>query len=326
MIPPDQRRLEELLQVSRLKQYQKDLLLRLNQKYSDPKHGHFAVWCSQLESLPTISPSRVDIKQDAPVIGHQSDCSVEQINQIKNTLMAFRPWRKGPFELFGIYIDSEWRSDFKWTRIAPYINNLEHKVVLDIGCGNGYYALRMQALGAELVIGVDPSWLFVFQNLAIQKYTQSIQRTFVLPFMFEEFPKVLSGFDSIFSMGVLYHRKNPLIHLQSICDMLTDDGQFILETLAITDDSVKELIPAERYANMRNVWKIPNCMQLKNWLHKVGFNNIEVVDVTKTTINEQRKTEWMTGHSLQDALDPYNNELTIEGYPAPIRVCVIASK
>ncbi|MEE9573374.1 MAG: DUF1698 domain-containing protein, partial [Candidatus Neomarinimicrobiota bacterium] len=105
MIPPDQRRLEELLQVSRLKQYQKDLLLRLNQKYSDPKHGHFAVWCSQLESLPTISPSRVDIKQDAPVIGHQSDCSVEQINQIKNTLMAFRPWRKGPFELFGIYID-----------------------------------------------------------------------------------------------------------------------------------------------------------------------------------------------------------------------------
>lgn len=326
MIPPDRLKLDELLHASRLKYYKKEIFQKLQQKYTNSKHGNFNDWRSKVESLPIINPSYFNLSTDVPVIGHQADCNTEQINQIRLTLMALSPWRKGPFELFGIYIDSEWKSNWKWARIAPYIKDLKHKVVLDIGCGNGYYALRMQSMGAELVIGIDPTWLFVFQFLSIQKYIENIQRTFVLPFSLEEFPEGLAGFDTIFSMGVLYHRKEPMKHLQKVYDMLVQKGQFILETLVITDDSDKELAPTDRYANMRNVWKIPSCIQLKCWLNEVGFSGIEIIDITKTTIDEQRKTEWMKGYSLQEALDPCNFDLTIEGYPAPTRACVIACK
>ena len=326
MIPPDQLRFAKYLQASRLKEYQEDLCQKLYQKYTDPKHGNFADWQSKIESLPKITPSYIDFSLDAPVIGYASDCNTEQITQIRNTLMTLSPWRKGPLDIFGIFIDSEWRSDRKWARIEPHITSLENKIVLDIGCGNGYYALRMQAKGAELVIGIDPTWLYVFQFLSIQKYFENIQRTFVLPLALEELPKKFKEFDTIFSMGVLYHRKEPVGHLQNVFDMLSKNGQFILETLVITDDKGVELIPKDRYANMRNVWKIPSCILLKQWLNEVGFVDVEIIDVTKTTFDEQRKTEWMNGFSLQEALDPCDSNLTIEGYPAPTRACVIAYK
>ena len=326
MIPPDLSKLDDLLNASRFKDFKKDIFQKLQQKYTNPKNGNFNDWRLKIESLPCITPSFFDFSLDAPMIGYQTDCNTEQINQIRQTLMALSPWRKGPFELFGIYIDSEWRSNLKWSRIVPYINNLEHKVVLDIGCGNGYYALRMQSLGAELVIGIDPTWLFVFQFLSIQKYIESIQRTFVLPFALEELPKGFAGFDTIFSMGVLYHRRKPMEHLQKVYDMLVKNGQFALETLVITDDSGKELIPVNRYANMRNVWIIPSCSLLKSWLHEVGFVDVEIIEVTKTTFEEQRKTKWMKGYSLQEALDPNDSGLTIEGYPSPTRAFVIACK
>ena len=326
MIPPDQMRFGEYLQASKLNKFHEDLFQKLHQKYTDSKHGNFVDWQSKIESLPNIIPSYIDFSLDVPVIGNQSDCSTDQLNQIRNTLMTLSPWRKGPLEIFGIYIDSEWRSDWKWARIAPHITSLENKIVLDVGCGNGYYALRMQAMGAEFVIGIDPTWLFVFQFLSIQKYIENIQRTFALPFALEELPDKITGFDNIFSMGVLYHRKEPVDHLQKVFDMLSQNGQFILETLVITDDKGKELIPKDRYANMRNVWKIPSCTLLKNWLNEVGFVEVEIIDITKTTCEEQRKTKWMKGFSLQEALDPCNSDLTIEGYPAPIRACVIANK
>jgi tRNA (mo5U34)-methyltransferase len=86
------------------------------------------------------------------------------------------------------------------------------------------------------------------------------------------------------------------------------------------------LIPNERYANMRNVWIIPSVELLRAWLNKAGFVNIKVVDITMTTIQEQRQTEWMTRYSLEQALNPKDHSLTIEGYQAPLRATVIAKK
>ena len=63
-------------------------------------------------------------------------------------LHALQPWRKGPFSLFGVQIDTEWRSDWKWNRVAPHLSPLAGRRVLDVGCGNGYYGWRMCAAGA----------------------------------------------------------------------------------------------------------------------------------------------------------------------------------
>lgn len=326
MSPADRRLFVEQLNSTRLKDSQDELLNQLDYKYANPKHGNFNNWQHVIKSLPEITPSVIDLGLDAPAIGDSNDCTPGVRKSLEENLKALCPWRKGPFNVFGIHINSEWRSDWKWSRIVPHIKDLKDKHVLDIGCSNGYYALRMQAMGARLVMGIDPTWLYVFQFLALQKYLAKSQRVFVLPFSLEELPEVLTGFDTIFSMGVLYHRQQPQTHLNQVHKLLGRDGQFILETLIIEDEDADVLIPNERYANMRNVRIIPSYVLLENWLKESGFINIRLIDKTQTSIKEQRQTEWMTGYSLANALNPDNPSLTVEGYPAPIRAIVIADK
>ena len=47
---------------------------------------------------------------------------------------------------------------------------------------------------------------------------------------------------------------------------------------------------------------------------------------TKVTPQEQRRTEFMTFESLADFLDPENENLTIDGYPAPYRTVIRATR
>lgn len=325
MTQPDRSELVNALSTTRLKDTQSEILRLLDDKYANPKHGHFNDWQKILESLPELTSTTTDLNKDAIQIGSPVDISTDQKHFLEAQLKELSPWRKGPFNIFGIHIDTEWRSDWKWSRIAPHID-LKDKLVLDIGCGNGYYALRMQAMGAKLVLGVDPSWHYAFQFHALQKYSSVPQRTFVLPFSFEEMPANSPGFDSIFSMGVLYHRQEPQVHLNQVHTMLKKGAQFVLETLVIDDEDADVLIPNERYANMRNVWMIPSEDLLITWLKDSGFINIKVVDTTMTTVKEQRQTEWMTRYSLGQALNPDDHSLTIEGYQAPLRATIIADK
>lgn len=325
MTPPDRAALVSALNASELKPCESEILTLLDEKYENPKHGHFIDWKNTYESLPEISSTLTDFSKDAVAIGHNENLTRLEKDLLKKKLKDLNPWRKGPFNVFGIDIDTEWRSDWKWARIAPHID-LNDKLVLDIGCGNGYYALRMQAMGAKLVLGVDPSWHYVFQFHVLQKYSTETQKTFVLPFGFEELPEAMPSFDTIFSMGVLYHRQEPQLHLGQVFDRLTKGGQFVLETLIIDGVDEDVLIPNERYANMRNVWILPSIEVLKTWLLAAGFVDISVIDTTITTVDEQRQTEWMTRYSLAQALNPEDSRLTIEGYQAPLRATVIANK
>ncbi|QMU60496.1 MAG: tRNA 5-methoxyuridine(34)/uridine 5-oxyacetic acid(34) synthase CmoB [Gammaproteobacteria bacterium] len=325
MISPDREALVSALKDSKLKEQQIEILTLLDEKYENPKHGHFKDWRNTYESLPVLNSTETDFHQDTIIIGNPDDIALNEIDSFEKKLKELSPWRKGPFTVFGIHIDTEWRSDWKWSRIASKLD-LKDKLVLDIGCGNGYYALRMQAMGAELVLGIDPSWHYVFQFHALQKYSTVPQQAFVLPFAFEELPENSPSFDTIFSMGVLYHRQEPQQHLNQVYSKLQQGGQFILETLIINDPDADVLIPNDRYANMRNVWALPSIDVLKVWLSEAGFVDINVVDTTMTTVEEQRQTEWMTRYSLEQALNPDDHSLTVEGYQAPLRTTIIAEK
>ena len=325
MIAPDRDKLKLALNGSKFEKINKHITDLLDEKYANPRHGHFNDWREILESLPLHKASQSDFSCDEITIGQEGDISAQQKESLEKKLKELCPWRKGPINIFGVHIDAEWLSDWKWSRVAPYID-LKDEYVMDIGCGNGYYSLRMQGMAAKLVLGIDPSWHYVFQFHTLQKYSSIEQKSFVLPFSLEEFPESHNTFDTIFSMGVLYHRQEPHIHLEQIHSLLTTGGQLILETLIIEDENADILIPNERYANMRNVWMIPNINLLKRWLTESGFENINVVDITMTTIEEQRQTEWMTRYSLNQALNPDDPSLTIEGYQAPLRCMVIADK
>ena len=254
---------------------------------------------------------------------NQPDDYEEKKELLFNYLKLFMPWRKGPFNLAGIEIDTEWRSDWKWDRLKNHIN-LKDKKVLDIGTGSGYHLWRMLNSGASFVLGIEPYLRFCMQFEAIKSMTPKDKNVFMLPLTLEEMPIQQKAFDVIFSMGVLYHRKSPFDHLQQIRNMLSHNGTIVLETMIVDGDENTVFTPMNRYAKMHNVWFIPSVECCKKWLKKCGFCDIQVVDITKTTTSEQRKTAWMDWESLSDFLNPDDHNLTIENAPAPVRAIFIA--
>ena len=209
--------------------------------------------------------------------------------------------------------------------MIQHIKPLKGKFVLDVGCGNGYHCLRMASEGAKLVLGIDPYLLFVVQFLVFKKYLQNYP-VFVMPVGIENLPTNQPFFDTIFSMGVFYHRRSPFGHLYNLKALLKDGGELVLETLVIKGNNNSVLVPPGRYAKMRNVWFLPSVPCLLGWLERTGFKNPRVVNITPTTKVEQRKTEWMNYESLEDFLNPLDSLKTIENHPAPVRAIILAEK
>lgn len=283
----------------------------------------FIKYCNLLEQLPVIDTQERDISSQVS-IGNSHDISDGNRSRMIALLKHFMPWRKGPFDLFGEHLDTEWRSDWKWERVLPHIDSLENKHVLDVGCGSGYHLWRMLGENAKLVVGIDPTPLFLAQFYAI-KHFYGEAKAHMLPLGIEQMP-TLNGFDTVFSMGVLYHRRDPIQFLTELKNQLASGGQLVLETLVIDGDENAVLMPTGRYAQMRNVWFLPSTPALTIWMSRLGFTDIKVVDESVTTIDEQRSTPWMTNLSLVDFLNPDDHSKTVEGYSAPKRAVLIARK
>ena len=280
--------------------------------------------------LPTIDTRHIELDRRHITTKSANPVDTITLRKLESGLMALHPWRKGPFNLFGLEIDSEWRSDMKWDRIKQWISPLEGREVLDVGCGNGYYLFRMLGAGAKLAMGIDPTQLFIAQFAAISRYLP-VPGTFILPMKSEDLLATWGiddggGFDTVFSMGILYHRRTPISHLNELFTFLKPGGELVLETLIIEGDKDTELVPESRYAQMRNVWSLPTVARLENMLNRAGFEKIQLATKTKTTPLEQRRTCWMYFDSLSDFLDPDDPGLTVEGYQAPLRACMIARR
>lgn len=305
-----------------LQEWSQELQATEKNWYHPDTHGTLPKWLAAYNNLPSPAVPRIAVTSGAVSVSTDKEGCVDG-NQLRESLRTFHPWRKGPFEFFGEGIDTEWRSNLKWDRLSE---NLEFKgkSVLDVGCGNGYYGWRMLDEGAEFVLGCEPFTLYAMQFEVARKYAVSQQKHFVIPAGDTDLPTNLNAFDLTFSMGVLYHRPNPIEHLRRMCSTLNRTGQFVLETLVIDGKGGDVLTPESRYAKMRNVWFIPTVDLLSTWLRRSGFRNVEVLDVSPTTIDEQRTTEWMTFESLADFLDPVDHTKTIEGYPAPMRAILTA--
>ncbi|WP_048697313.1 tRNA 5-methoxyuridine(34)/uridine 5-oxyacetic acid(34) synthase CmoB [Erwinia piriflorinigrans] len=286
-------------------------------------HGHFKNWDRSVEYLPSLVPESLDLLHG--VTADSSQLTSRQRDGIEKLLRNLMPWRKGPFSLYGVNIETEWRSDWKWDRVLPHISSLAGRTVLDVGCGSGYHLWRMLGAGAHLVVGIDPMQLFLCQFEAVRKLLGNDQRAHLLPLGIEQLPE-LKAFDTVFSMGVLYHRRSPLDHLYQLKNQLVSGGELVLETLVIDADDQQVLVPGERYAQMRNIYFIPSAGALKNWLEKCGFVNVRIVDHSFTSTDEQRRSSWMTSESLAEFLDPDDPTKTVEGYPAPLRAVLVATK
>lgn len=276
------------------------------------RHGDLPRWREALAQLPEPRPF-FDGRHAAPRLGRP----VADRDALAGVLQRLHPWRKGPLRIGGVDIDAEWRSELKWARLAGDVDLAGHRV-LDVGSGNGYFGWRMLGAGAERVIGVDPTLLFVMQWLAARHFAGAAPHH-ILPLGAERLPWGARCFDSVFSMGVLYHRREPVRHLARLAGLARPGGQLVLETLVLEHPGDEVLEPRGRYARMRNVRAIPTLRRLRRWLSDAGLRRIELLDVSATTSAEQRSTPWMRFESLDRCLDPEDPARTVEGHPAPVR-------
>lgn len=283
------------------------------------RHGHFDDWLATVEALPSAAGQGVFGEDVVQVDG---DMPAQDRTRLEAGLRALMPWRKGPFRLFDVQIDSEWRSDFKFARVLETGVDLAGKQVLDVGTGNGYFLYRLLGAGARLAVGLDPSWHCFAQYLALARYAGQGGSVY-LPSTLDALP--LFGFEVTFSMGVLYHRRDPLGHLAQLRETLLPGGTLILETLVVEGDAQTVLVPPDRYAGMRNVWFLPSVAALSQWLSRLGFADIDVGSVTPTTAREQRATAWMDRQSLPDFMQT-DFLCTKEGLPPPLRVMIRARR
>jgi len=296
--------------------------LKRSQSAFQVKNGNITKWTKAIDIANALPKGKVVL--NSPYIQIQNNDINSSV--LIDALEKLLPWRKGPFMFNQVRLDSEWQCDLKWQRIKKYIKPLKNKTVLDVGAGNGYFTLRMAMEGAKKALGIDPFLLFNYQFQAIKSLIDSPLEAMILPIRLEDMPKK-PIFDSVFSMGVLYHQRDHMNHLNNLKAMMAPDAELILETLVVDGEKGYSLIPNDRYARMRNVHCLPSIKTLKSWLIGANFQNIKVIDVTKTSPKEQRRTSWIgkNAASLEDFLDPNNSSYTIEGHPAPTRAIIICN-
>jgi len=289
--------------------------------FGSKKDRRIESWIEILGRLPTILNAEVELSNEINI-----DFDIEDNDEIESLLLQLIPWRKGPFRINDIFIDSEWDSAKKWKRFQKLNIDLDGKSILDVGSGNGYYAFRMLGMGADKVLCLEPNLVHVSQFSAINHFVNS-ENIRMIPERIEESGLKNSKFDLIFSMGLLYHQRNPSGHLNNLKDLLADNGKLVLETIISPEECGIALEPSNgKYASMPNVHFVHTDNGCKSIFRNLSLQVHAESDLVVTNDKEQRSTKWMPFKSFESALNLQNQSITIEGYPAPKRKFYVLGK
>lgn len=295
------------------------------QKWVNQKKKGFLRYRTPFLTLSKYRARSLDLQTDSVKIGSEAEVTTSEKQEIKESLRCFMPWRKGPFSIFGIDIDAEWRSHRKWQRLLPKLPDLNGKVVADIGCNNGYYMFRMSHHKPRFVLGFEPSvqHYYCFKSLNGMAGIPELHIDLLGVEHLSLFPET---FDVIFLMGIIYHRASPVDVLRDLYLALKPGGHLIIESQAIPGEAPMALFPEKTYAKVPGTYFVPTGSCLVNWTQRAGFEEVDFFHSHPMTTEEQRKTEWMEFESYSDFILKNDPTKTIEGYPAPNRVFISARK
>lgn len=269
--------------------------------------------------LGGLAATSWDLVSDEITAHLSEEANEELLHKLSNLLI---PWRIGPYRLGQLFIDSEWRSYMKWNRIAPLLRSTGGIRIADVGASNGYFLYKLAAKTPEVALGFDPidrCWL----QFAILQSILRVPNVGFVPAGLSSLEAFPHFFDLILCMGVMYHQRDHLAATRCLFNATRPGGQVVIESLVIDRPGTTPLIPAERYAKMRNAWVIPTVDSLAWCMREAGFRSISLHRFGPVTPAEQRQTEWAPYESLADFLDPNDQTKTVEGYPAPHSAAVI---
>jgi len=271
------------------------------------------------ESVRHIRAGHCDFSGDVVKIGSTWELSAREADKAYQAMRDFMPWRKGPFEIFGTNIDAEWRSERKWNRVVPELPDMRGKIVADIGCNNGYYMFRMSQYQPELILGFEPYLQHYFTFKTLNTFA-AVPNLYCELLGIEHIMLFRNSFDIVFLMGILYHRSSPVEVLRDIRKAMKPGGVLIVESQGIPGDEPVAFFPAKSYAKVPGTYFVPTGACLVNWLSRAGFSGVRLFCSHPMSSLEQRRTEWMTFESYEDFIDRGDPALTVEGYPAPVRL------
>jgi len=299
-----------------------DQILTLRREYEERLQGRkkgILAYRLPFESVSHLRASSLDLDNDVVTIGTREDISKEEHDQVHKVMRGFMPWRKGPYKVFDIDIDAEWRSNRKWNRLLPHLPDLEGKIIADVGSSNGYYMFRMMPHKPRAVVGFEPYIHHYFTFRTLNSFAR-LENLHMELLGVEHLSLFQDSFDVVFLMGILYHRISPLESLKEVRSSMKQGGTLIVESQAIPGKDPIALFPESRYAKVPGTYFVPTAACLKNWMLRAGFADVEIFCSHPMSNKEQRQTEWMVFESYDDFIDPDNPSLTVEGYPAPLRV------
>lgn len=72
--------------------------------------------------MPQLDTASFSFNDHSVTILKPDTLKLDQSSYVQQ-LKAFMPWRKGPWNLLGVEIETEWHSDWKWQRIIPHISS-----------------------------------------------------------------------------------------------------------------------------------------------------------------------------------------------------------
>ena len=90
------------------------------QKWVNQDKKGFLRYRTPCEALQQFPASNINCNDDWVQIGNADEVTREEQQKIESHLRQFIPWRKGPFSVYGIPVDSEWQSQRKWQRLADF--------------------------------------------------------------------------------------------------------------------------------------------------------------------------------------------------------------
>lgn len=297
----------------------------LKQQWVNQNKKGFLRYRTPYQNLSDFQAEDIDCTGDIVTIGTEKQLCGKDNALVKDNLKQFMPWRKGPFSVFGTHIDAEWRSERKWQRLENHLPDLAGKTIADIGCNNGYYMFRMTPEKPKFVLGFEPSvqHYYCFKALNSMAGFSNLDIDLLGVEHLSLFPEC---FDVIFLMGIIYHRSSPMDVLKDILTALKPGGTLILESQAIPGESPVALFPDKTYAKVPGTYFVPTGKCVENWMTRAGYEDVHLFNSHPMSSEEQRKTDWMTFESYEDFVQPDNHDLTIEGYPAPVRILISGKK
>jgi len=299
------------------------LLAKHAERLLQPKKG-FLRYREPFEAIRHLRANHLDFSGDTVVIGREAEIEAEERETVYRALRAFMPWRKGPWSVFGIDIDAEWRSERKWNRLLPELPDLSGKLIADIGCNNGYYMFRMTSYQPKLVLGFEPfpQHYFAFRTLNALARVETLR---IAPLGVEDISLFENCFDVVFLMGILYHRSAPVDCLRDIRKSMRPGGSLLIESQGIAGEEPVALFAEKTYAKVPGTYFVPTPLCLRNWVLRAGFAEAKIFCTYPMSNREQRRTAWMDFESFDDFMDAADASKTVEGLPAPIRIFVRAN-